>query len=85
MSCLMVSNLHFSDNDFEYLSPDIRNLVNLRILAVRDCELIELPQEVGELQSLRELHLQGNRLTVLPPQLGYLDFLSSRYTVQVQE
>ena len=33
---------------------------------------------MGELSNLRELHLQGNRLTVLPPQLGQLDFLSSR-------
>ena len=30
------------------------------------------------MSNLRELHLQGNRLTVLPPQLGQLDFLSSR-------
>jgi Leucine-rich repeat (LRR) protein len=35
-------------------------------------------QEIGELSGLRELHLQGNRLTVLPPSLGSLDFLSSR-------
>ena len=35
-------------------------------------------QEIGELGLLRELHLQGNRLTVLPPSLGSLDFLSSR-------
>ena len=34
--------------------------------------------EIGELAGLRELHLQGNRLTVLPPSLGSLDFLSSR-------
>ena len=82
-------------------------MVNLRILALRDNELVEIPQvysmqfmyivyayktacliyniiyifsiqEIGELSNLRELHLQGNRLTVLPPQLGQLDFLSSR-------
>ena len=35
-------------------------------------------KEIGELAGLRELHLQGNRLTVLPPSLGSLDFLSSR-------
>ena len=93
----------------------------------RDNELVDVPQELGELQGLRELHLQvhfrelsvlwkqilylinlnladcnqtaspssfppnekirnkqikkaiqGNRLTVLPPTLGSLDFLSSR-------
>ncbi len=47
-----------SDNEFEYLSPEIRNLTNLVILAVRDNELVEVPQEIGELTNLRELHLQ---------------------------
>jgi len=70
--------LYLSDNDFEQLSPDIKNLKNLRILALRDNDLVDLPQEIGELIYLRELHLQGNRLTVLPPSLGSLDFLSSR-------
>jgi len=56
----------------------VKNLKDLRILALRDNELVEVPQELGELQGLRELHLQGNRLTVLPPSLGSLDFLSSR-------
>ena len=47
-----------SDNDFEILPPDIRHLVNLRILALRGNELIEIPAEIGELTNLRELHLQ---------------------------
>lgn len=29
-----------------------------------------LPKEIGELVRLRELHIQGNRLTVLPPEMG---------------
>merc|ERR1712088_1195357 len=70
--------LYLSDNEFDHLSPEIKNMKNLRILALRDNELVEIPQEIGELSNLRELHLQGNRLTVLPPQLGQLDFLSSR-------
>ena len=70
--------LYLSDNEFEHLSPDIKNLKNLRILAIRDNDLVDVPQEIGELSGLRELHLQGNRLTVLPPSLGSLDFLSSR-------
>ena len=51
------SSLH-SDNDFEILPPDIRHLVNLRILALRGNELVEVPAEIGELTNLRELHLQ---------------------------
>jgi Leucine-rich repeat (LRR) protein len=43
---------------------------------------VELPQEIGHLTNLRELHLQGNRLTVLPPQLGHLvSFLSSKVLI----
>ena len=34
----------FSDNDFEYIPPEIKNMVNLRILALRDNELVEIPQ-----------------------------------------
>merc|ERR1712111_121627 len=70
--------LYLSDNDFELLSPKIKNMVNLRILAIRDNELIEIPEEIGALSNIRELHLQGNRLTVLPPSVGQLDFQSSR-------
>ena len=39
-------------------------------LVLRDNDLIELPKEIGELTRLRELHIQGNRLTVLPPEIG---------------
>lgn len=39
-------------------------------LVLRENDLIELPKEIGELTRLRELHIQGNRLTVLPPEIG---------------
>jgi Leucine-rich repeat (LRR) protein len=41
-------------------------------LVLRENDLIDIPKEIGELQRLRELHLQGNRLTMLPPELGKL-------------
>lgn len=37
---------------------------------LRENDLIELPKEIGELQRLRELHIQANRLTILPPEIG---------------
>lgn len=40
--------------------------------------MIELPKEIGELIRLRELHVQGNRLTILPPELGNLDMTSNK-------
>lgn len=39
-------------------------------LSVRDNDLLDLPREIGELTRLRELHIQNNRLTVLPPEVG---------------
>jgi Leucine-rich repeat (LRR) protein len=39
-------------------------------LVLRDNDLIALPKEIGEIPRLRELHTQGNRLTVLPPEIG---------------
>merc|ERR1719184_593365 len=75
---LDLSYNNLSENEFETLSPEVKNLKNLRILALRDNDLVDIPLEIGDLIYLRELHLQGNRLTVLPPTLGSLDFLSSR-------
>jgi len=39
-------------------------------LVVRENDLVMLPKEIGELSRLKELHIQSNRLTVLPPELG---------------
>lgn len=41
-------------------------------LVLRENDLVELPKEIGDLVRLRELHIQGNRLTVLPPEIGEL-------------
>ena len=40
---------------------------------LRDNDLIALPKEIGDLLRIRELHIQGNRLTVLPPEFGAYD------------
>jgi len=70
--------LYLGDNDFEYLSPEIKNLKNLQILVLRENDLVELPKEIGELSRLRELNIQGNRLTILPPEIGNLDMISNK-------
>ncbi|XP_043479652.1 ras suppressor protein 1 [Leptopilina heterotoma] len=76
--------LYLADNDFEHLSPDIKQLRNLQILVLRDNDLIELPKEIGELSRLRELHIQGNRLTVLPPEIGNLDLVSNKAVFRME-
>lgn len=47
-------------------------------MVLRENDLIELPKEIGELIRLRELHVQGNRLTILPPEIGNLDMASNK-------
>ncbi|XP_006822636.1 ras suppressor protein 1-like, partial [Saccoglossus kowalevskii] len=47
-------------------------------LVLRDNDLISLPKEIGGLERLKELHIQGNRLTVIPPELGKLDLVGER-------
>lgn len=45
---------------------------------------MELPQEIGELTRLRELHVQGNRLTILPPAIGNLDMMSNKSVFKLE-
>lgn len=45
---------------------------------MRENDLVDLPPELGELQRLRELHIQGNRLTLLPPAIGNLDLAGTK-------
>lgn len=47
-------------------------------MVLRDNDLTSLPKEIGEMPRLRELHVQGNRLTVLPPEIGHLDLVGSK-------
>ena len=51
---------------------------------MRENDLVELPKEIGELTRLRELHIQGNRLTVLPPEIGNLDLVSNKAVFRME-
>ena len=46
------------------------NSVYVLQLVLRDNDIVALPAEIGELNRLKELHIQGNRITVLPPEFG---------------
>ncbi|NXA71863.1 RSU1 protein, partial [Thryothorus ludovicianus] len=54
------------------------------VLSLRDNDLISLPKEIGELTQLKELHIQGNRLTVLPPELGNLDLTGQKQVFKAE-
>ncbi|XP_072045682.1 uncharacterized protein [Amphiura filiformis] len=61
----------------ERLSPDVSNLVNLRILCLDTNKLTSLPSEVGRLVNLERLIVSNNLITDLPQSLGSLDKLCS--------
>ena len=44
-------------------------------LSLVNCDLKELPPEIGELQNLTELDLDKNQLSALPPEIGNLQNL----------
>lgn len=54
-------------------------------LGLRDNDLLDIPREIGELTRLRELHIQNNRLTVLPPEVGFLDLQSNKSVLKMEE
>ena len=54
------------------LDPCCINVLGCFQLCFRENDLVALPKEIGDLVRLRELHIQGNRLTVLPPEFGML-------------
>jgi Leucine-rich repeat (LRR) protein len=50
----------------------LHKLKNLKTLQLRDCGLIELPEQIGELIHLEVLDIGGNKLSSLPDFLGNL-------------
>lgn len=54
-------------------------------LGCRDNDLLELPREIGELTRLRELHIQNNRLTVIPPEIANLELYSNKSVFKMEE
>ena len=49
------------------------------LLDLSNLQLTELPPEIGNLHSLQELNLWGNKLSSLPPEIGNLSNLQTLY------
>ena len=52
-------------------------------LGLRLNELIQLPEEIGCLKNLKELHLQSNRLQILPKSIVKLDLFSPKSIIKL--
>jgi len=63
--------------EFEQLSPDIGNLVNLIKLNLSECQITELPTTIGLLTKLIKLECMSNsQLKYIPTELGLLTNLT---------
>jgi len=59
------------------VSPDISNLVNLRVLMLDTNQLSELPREIGQLPQLERLSISNNHLRSIPDSISNLQRLTA--------
>ncbi len=59
--------LNLDHNRMQVLVDAVRHMTSLERLSIRSNLLTQLPGSLGQLGQLAELHCEGNRLTVLPP------------------
>ena len=64
--------LDFSSNKLKYLPNSVENLVNLRYLYLKDCELESLPYSIGGLLLLKELYGSRTKISTLPKSMKSL-------------
>jgi Leucine-rich repeat (LRR) protein len=78
--------LYMGDNYFQTISPEIGRLKNLQIFVIRNnVNLSFIPREIGYCTRLRELHVQGNLIQWLPPEIGSLDLGTSRSIIRLED
>ena len=59
------------------VSPDLGNLVNLRVLMLDTNQLSELPREISQLPQLERISISNNYLRALPESMSRLQRLES--------
>ncbi|WOG82520.1 hypothetical protein DCAR_0101685 [Daucus carota subsp. sativus] len=68
--------LDLSSTSIKTSPLSVSNLIKLRELLLRNCELLmELPHEIGALGNLKVLDLEGTYLACLPKEVGELNKL----------
>ena len=70
-SCVNLKELHLGNNRIQGLVvQDVENIVNVRLLDLRENKITQLPEEIICLQLLERLDVSNNDLSGLPFVLG---------------
>ena len=70
-SCVNLKELHLGNNRIQGLVvQDVENIVNVRLLDLRENKITQLPEEIICLQLLERLDVSNNDLLGLPFVLG---------------
>jgi len=65
-------NFRFSDPPLQKAFPFLTKLKHLEHLDVTDSDIASIPEDIGELISLKTLYLGANRILEVPPSFGRL-------------
>ncbi len=72
-----IRSLVLDSLDLTIITPSIGNLTALDFLSIgKNLELSELPCELGNCKSLKELYISSNSLSYLPESIGFLPLLT---------
>ena len=69
---LQVPSKYSSLYSFSPLPPSIGQFQSLKSLDFTGCHMANLPEEIGNLTTLRELNLERTRIRSIPPSIGLL-------------
>jgi hypothetical protein len=70
-----LTHLDLSDNQIDFIPPEIGTFVNLEELILNNNLIQELPAEIGSLSKLQVLQVNSNQLSTLPASIALLSSL----------
>lgn len=65
----------YNNNKLKFINEEIKELINLKVLNIKDANIKELPNSIGELEKLEVLILENSKLEVLNESIGNLNKL----------
>ncbi|UCG04483.1 MAG: leucine-rich repeat domain-containing protein [Candidatus Heimdallarchaeota archaeon] len=77
-----IHGLGFYSQNMDYIPKELWNFKNLEVLNLVNNGLIEIPEEIGTLSSLRVLYIGGNKIKLLPRSIKNLKDLIYFYLLE---